>query len=231
MAKAQKVKPKKKTSPQKVKSPKEYLENGRTMQEVESLMNKAALDVFTRYMAEHPEVKGAGFFPLITNRCYKNGAVPFSDVYLKIIDYLLLHDGLNKSQKDILAEINKSFPQGKISPNIWTKPLNKTHLKKIGVRIRGNMREPVSVDGCKTLSDIKRTLFINRPAKDATLQYSGKISFNRDTLNAGKAVYPLTWRNDNYYIQVPIPSTGKRQWIRMDALVALLSNLRVTRID
>ncbi len=198
-------------------------------------MDKAAKvagkEEYERLQKSNPELAGKKIHFLAGNRCLPSADIPFTEVYLKIVDAMLSKGGLDKTQKAITEEIGENFfpNRGKINQNVWTRILEPWAVKNIMVRITGNMAKPVDVTRCATLSEIRRNLKVHQSDGDAVFQYSGKILVNKKMVLVGKASYSIMKRRNADAIEVPIKDgTGKTQWIRMDALLALLSNLKKT---
>lgn len=215
---------------------KAFRETADVLAQVQAAMNKAARQAgkeeYERLRKDNPELAGKKLHLLTGNRCLPSAEIPFTDVYLKIVDNLLYKGGLEKTQTAILEDIEERYfkDKGKISRNVWTRPLEPWAIKNIKVRITGNMDKPADITGCETLSDIRRMLKASQSHGAAILQYSGKITVNKKSVSAGKALYPIMKRREAYAIQVSVDD-GKYQWIRLDALLALLGNLKMTRVD
>lgn len=216
-----------------------YKKIASVMEQIQKQMNAAALkagqDEIAKLLEENPELAAQQFHFVPTNRCLPKAKIPFSSVYLKIIDALLLNDGINKTQKAVNELVEEKYlkeEEGKISPNVWTKPLEPWMVKQIIARVNGNMVKPVDVSKCNTLGEIKNKLKVSQFDGGAVFKYTGKVIINKHTVMVGKASYPLMKRGASYSIQLPIPwdDGGKRQWIRVDALMAFLKNLKEERI-
>lgn len=228
----------KKTSKKPVNQQKAYKDTAEFLKKIQVVMNKAAREAgkqeHQRLLKSNPELVGKKIHFLPDNRCLPSAEIPFTEAYLKILDAMLFTGGSEKTQKEINEEVRKQFfpDKGKISLNIWTKPLEPWAIRNITTRIMSNMTKPVDITGCKTLGEIRRRLKVSQSDGGAVFQYSGKILVNKKVVEVGKASYPIMKRRKAYAIQIPINNDdGKRQWIRLDALLALLKNLKRINLD
>jgi hypothetical protein len=146
----------------------------------------------------------------------------FGSVVPKIVDYMVILGRAKLTQKTILDEVRKNLPNQVIQDNIWSKPLRRKELKKAQERITGNMSPPISVDGCKTLSDIKKKVKASLTVKDAVFTAKVTVAINTDTVVIGKNVYPIQKRKAGgrkyEYPSIRIGTGAKRQWVRVDLL-------------
>ena len=87
------------------------------------------------------------------------------------------------------------------------------------------MPNSISIQGCKSLSDIKKKLKLETQLKEPEQIFNRKITITADSVIIGKKIYPITNRTANKYeypsIRVTL-SNGKRQWLKLDTLRALL---------
>ncbi len=217
---------------------KAYKHTADIMKQVQAEMDKAAKEAgkeaYARLQKDHPELVGKKMHFIAGNRCLTSAEIPFKDVYLKLLDAMLF-GGLDKTQVDIIREVQEKYFQdkGKISANVWNKALEPWAIANINKRVQGNMVRPIDVSKCSTLGEVKKTLKVNNSEGGAVYKYSGQIVVNKYAVMAGKASYPLMKRRKAHSIQVPISwdEEGKRQWIRLDALLSLLENLKKTRVE
>src|SRR5690606_33336899 len=121
---------------------------------------------------ESPELKDEFIFKT-SNKVFKRAAVPFGKVCNLIVDALLFDNGFEKTQKAIIEEINNDLSDGQISPNAWSRKLEPWAFKKVETRIKGQMKNPVDISGCKTLSDVKKVMKAQEPVDVLAYRYTG----------------------------------------------------------
>ena len=171
------------------------------------------------FIGSHPEASKLRY--IHQGHAYENKP-GFGVVVPKIVDYMVLLGRAKLTQKAILDEVRKSLPHQVIQNNIWSKKLRRGELTKLQTRITGSMAHPISIDGCKTLSDIKKKLKASLTVKDAVFTAKVTIAIDADNVVIGKNVYPIQKRKAGKgkyeYPSIRIGTGDKRQWVRVDLL-------------
>ena len=187
--------------------------------ELHAAVTKAGRLAEKEFITSNPEASKLGY--IHQGRAYEKKP-GFGSVVPKIVDYMVLLGRAKLTQKTILHEVRKSLPNQVIQDNIWSRPLRRNELNKAQERITGNMTRPISVDGCKTLSDIKKKLKASLTVKDAAFTAKVAIAIDVSTVVIGKNVYPIQKRKvgkGKYeYPSIRIGTGNKRQWVRVDLL-------------
>ncbi|MDE1152680.1 MAG: hypothetical protein PW788_09100 [Micavibrio sp.] len=188
-------------------------------------INKTVLDRAKYLRESDPSYSEFGIKP--SNRGYiknKNGAG--IKVFEAIADILVSDKAGNKTQVEILKQVQQTFPTIFLQPNIWHRELYAHRLKKIQERINCNLVKPISFNGCKTLSEIKARMRAKQNAQTATQTYTPKIAINKEVVVINDKSFPIERRkaSDPKSASIRVNVLGKRQWIRLDALMAFLSS-------
>ncbi len=209
----------------------DYKKKNDAMKLVAARMNRAAKAEGKKAVEElkkiNPDMADLKMSLIPSNVCLPSAQIPFKDVYLKVVDTLASKEGLTKTQKLILEEIQNTYfsGMGVISPNVWTRKLVHWAVTEAQKRLNANMAKPINILGCTSLSEIRIKMLAHQSYGHAVIQYSGKIVINKHHVVAGKKSFKVIERANSYYIQVQTGG-GKSQWIRLDSLISLLSNLK-----
>jgi hypothetical protein len=187
--------------------------------ELHAAVTKAARLAEKEFISSNPDAAKLRY--VHQGHAYENKP-GFGSVVPKIVDYMVILGRAKLTQKAILDEVRKNLPNQVIQNNIWSMPLKRSVLNKAQERITGNMTRPISVDGCKTLSDIKKKLRASLTVKNAVFTAKVTIAIDADNVVIGKNVYPIQKRQAGKgkyeYPSIRIGTGNKRQWVRVDLL-------------
>lgn len=204
-----------------------YKQMGEQMKEAQLVISRAVKSSMEQWIAEDPARRShLGVKPM--NFVYPKGGPGIFKLAPAVVDALLMPGGLKKTQKAILAEVQQqSFPEFKLSQNIWGKTLDPKVIAKVWKRIEGNTVRPVSIRGCKNLSMIRRCLQAAALPDGEARTVTAKITFTKDRLIVGSKSYEYQSRksgkNEYRFVQLPTSKkvSSKRTWVMVSALANL----------
>lgn len=183
-------------------------------------VNKAAEAAMREWVNADPANRGALGIKAM-NFAYKKGGVGFFKIVPAIVDALVMPRGLDKTQTQILAEIQTDFPQSKLNMNLWNRPLSPSARTKAQSRIDGNMATPISIRDCKTLAEIRKKLMLKAQPKSRAYTFKPTITFTKDKLIVGKKVYSYSKGKPRYVLLPEGSPSTKRCRVNVVALLEL----------
>lgn len=199
-----------------------FREERELRRELEQKIVQAQLTALREAQNHNPAFQRFGLNARV--QLFRKRPAGFTKVIPKIVDVLLWTGRWERTQAEVLEEALSFLPGHSVSANIWTKKLSPSALKRVRERIRGNAPN-VDIKGCTTLSQIKKAITAQK--KNASNDKSAKVSitFAPDSVVINNTVHPICngKSGEHTYSRVRVNVDGKRQWIRVDALQALLS--------
>lgn len=108
-----------------------------------------------KYRADHPEVQGLAMHAAVSVRLRRPKG--FYRVPAAILQHMLIRDGFQRTQEEILEAIRPQFSEFNISKNIWVEEHRNWQLKKLRAMVQ-NHGSIAQVSNCRTLAAFRRAL-------------------------------------------------------------------------
>lgn len=203
----------------------EYKKTSDNKKNFQRLVNQAAAATAAQLSKSRPEFASFAVKPL--NVAYIRGKSKSGKVIQELAKITCEDATGNKTKASLVQAIQPQFPEYSIPANIWSRQLSPALFRKIEDIVQSGLFYKVSIRGCKTLAEVKDKLKASIKMEAAVKTYKPKVAVSRDSVVVNDVVYPVAQRNpkDKTSLAVRVTVAGKkRQWIRLDALVTLLSS-------
>lgn len=200
-----------------------YATKAKHRSEYEKALNKEMAKVAKTLQDENPEFEGFKVKP--NNAVYIPSRKDTGKIITALTQGILLDRTNKKTQAAILRDVQTQFPESTLYSSIWYKPLSAGLWKKVETLIVGNMSNPISIRGCKTLSEVYKKIKANRERDAAIKTFKAEIVISKDAVIVGNKTYTTSYRTSNGHKYPCIRVKGrddKRGWLRVDRLIALL---------
>ncbi len=204
----------------------QYAAEKKHRDELKKAVEKAAQNAYDQYIRHNPEA--------INLKCISNTFIkkrdPLKQIDLKryyeqLLNKILFYSDKLTSMSAITREVNKSFPNTPQGANIWTRELPKFQLNKVATMIRGNKPNlNVRLKGCKTFKDIRQAILNAQTKANDSIRIKAEIVISSDKIIVNQTSYDIqdnSTKSYNYK-RVRVPVKDSRQWLNVEALIALL---------
>lgn len=200
-----------------------YKDVGKKLADAERYAENAAKNAWKEYVSQNPELTNNAGIKVGIN-CFVKRPAGFSKVVPAIAERLMWKGWCERTQLDILKEVKPLFPEQKLLPNIWTKKFTKWERDRVKTLVTSNASKPISLQGCDTLSELKKRISAANKLAGADQVIKATISITKDAVVVNKKEYPIEKiKSEGYeYNRIRITVGAKRQWLRLDTLLAFL---------
>jgi hypothetical protein len=201
----------------------QYAKEAKLRAEVEQKCNEVVRETFNKLAKENPSLAMFGF--IAQNRLYQKRPPGFSKIVPAIADRLSWQGQAHRTQADILADIQAAFPgYPNISANIWARELQSHVLKKIRQQFQSSFYHSVDLKDCKSLAQIKKAVLAADKTANAKHSFRVTVAIATDALVVNDVTYPIINHTSGRYAypSVRVTVDGKRPWVQVAHLIALL---------
>lgn len=208
------------------KQQKKYARRDRDMQDFQKDINKKALAYAKQLAEEDPRYKGLKYKPM--GFAYPQQPKEKAKAVMSLVDLILTDPACKKTQKALVAEVRKQFPRLELHDSIFSQKREKWFIDKVQKHIDGNAKEPFSVEGCKSLSDVRRRLkakSLGQDAKKQPITLKPEVTFtDKAVIVNGQpfAYYPKVAHGKKYKC-IKFMRQGRQHSIRVKSLADLLN--------
>jgi len=194
-----------------------YDDNANKIAEVRKLMDDASKREWEKWKAANPGL-AEKFGYKTQNLCYRRRPSGFSKVIPRIVELMLQNRGesARKTQKEILATIQKELPLLNILPNIWTKPFQRWERDKVQLKVKDVMN--TSITGCKTLSSVRKLIVATLDARSAKRVFKRPVAITENAVLVGKKTYTIEIHSSGKHQYSSIRVGKKRNWLKIELL-------------
>lgn len=213
-----------KRKPTKPKQSPAYLDQSKDMAYIHTRLLKAQKQELERIHNELPKFKKYKAKPQTI--VYKAGQAGASKIVPKLMEHILMKGAGKKTNIEIVREVRPLFPEHNIPDNVMNKPLQRWDVDAIKELMAAKMKEPVNIKGCKTLSQIRKKIKLDKQIAKRVLSYKPVITVNRKSFVINGKAYPIELHETGkyQYLRIRIDVDGKRTPLRLDALLELLDS-------
>lgn len=191
---------------------------------IDKAAEAAAQAELERICSENPNM--GAFTVRVDNKVYPKFQDGFSRVVPAIADRLTWNGWADKTQKEILENVQQALSlSGTISKGVWQYQLSSPLMRRIKHKLSNSSLPTVNLHGCKTLSDVKRAIQAADKQANASQNYKATVSISPDAVVINGTTYPIQMRpvGDYEYPSIRPTVDGKRAWVRVAHLIALLN--------
>lgn len=214
------------TSKAKTSQQKEYADKQKKLGELRKLADSAASEAAKQWLAKNPGYEDLAVRPL--NISYVRNKQGITKAIIEIADRMVSPGHANKTQGEIVNDVQVLYPDINLHPNIWNKVLRSNLMERVHMRVKDKLPKPINLKGCNTLSKIRKKIKVSKDA-DAGKPYTFKptIQISGEAVVINDTSYPLVMREvkGKKYPCIRVPVKGTRCWVRMDAVVATLKKV------
>lgn len=204
---------------------KQYARRKRDIQDLQKEINKKAAAYAKRLVEDDPRYKGLKYKPM--GVAYITAPKEKADAITLLVDVMLEDHACKLTQRAMLAKVQERYPRLELHESIFSQKRAKWFIDKVQKRITGNAKEEFSVEGCRSLSDVRKRL------KAKSLGQSAKkppVTLKPEVIFTGQAVivngHPFTCykkvANSKKYQCIKFMREGRQHSIRVRALADLL---------
>lgn len=183
-------------------------------------VNDAAMKAFKELKALDPELSSYS----LNAQCRPYKRTGNSKVVIELADKITYRINQDKTQSELLNEVQTKYPDKKIYASIWQKTLSTPLLKKIKERVKCNGFQSINLNKCNTLSSIRKQILKANMEKQGS--YKTSITITESHLYFDNKSYKIEAKKSGGYeysiIRVQDPNTNKRVSLRVDALLNAL---------
>lgn len=200
----------------------EYARKRRNLQEYQKALIKA-VRVADKHLQNDPRFKGFGAIPMV--KAYVRNPKGKTKAILRLIDRLIEDKSCSQTNKALLEQVRPEFLDIPLRDNLFSQKLHKAVLKKIQDQINGNMANPVSIEKCKTLSDVRKRFKVAYLGKSKTITLKATFIFSKSAVVINGKPYSFTSKKSkgHAYKMIKFKRDGVTYEIRAKALTKLLS--------
>lgn len=202
-----------------------YAANRNLRAELLNRLSKAKQEILSGFAKDYPiEASGLKLIDNSTVVTANKHKINFKATFLAIMDCLLDRGQSLKTQKDILEKVKFTTGIYELTANLWTRPLRRYTFALLNKRISDEGLK-ISLVNCKTLSDVRKRVQAYFTSLNGELKLKAEIVIagNKMVINGRTYNIARTGSGSTEYRRVRVIVGDKRQWIRVDALEALLS--------
>lgn len=202
-----------------------YATNRDLRTELLKRLSKSKQETFSEFAKEYPiEVLGLKLIDNSTVVTANKHKINYKATYLGIMDCLLDRSQSLKTQKDILEKVKFTTGIHELTANLWTRPLRRYTFALLNKRISDEGLK-ISLVNCKTLSDVRKRVQAYFTSLNGELKLKAEVVIAGNKLVVNGTTYPITSNGSgtSEYKRIRVSVGEKRQWIRLDALEALLA--------
>lgn len=215
------TKPKSKTPAQQ-----DYADKAAKRDALKKVMNDAALEAGRKHLEANPDYNDLAFKP--NNTVYIRRKRGTTKAILEVAKRMMYRDNENRTQTAILQDVQPDFPEITLHNALWSRELPAYLVRKIEPIVNDVLRKPISLRGCKTLSQIRKKAKVSQQKSAGAQSFKPEIIITAEpAIIIGKTHYPVTMRGSGEkqhpYIRVPLLDGEERCWLRADGLEAALA--------
>ncbi|MDP2152816.1 MAG: hypothetical protein Q8J66_04050 [Methylotenera sp.] len=201
-----------------------YATNRDLRAELRSRVSKAQQQALLEFSKEYPVESSQ--LKLIANATVvtaNKNRINYKATYLAIMDCLLDRGQTLKTQKDILERVKFITGIHELTANLWTRTFRSYTFTLLNKRISDEGLK-ISLVNCKTLSDVRKRVQAYFTSLNGELKLKAELVIAGSKLVVNGTTYPITLSGSgtSEYKRIRVNVGDKRQWIRLDALEALL---------
>lgn len=201
-----------------------YADKKAKLTELQKAVNKAAADAGKDWLIRNPDCNDLAVKPMNIAYVRRKGAT--TKVITEIASRMMNPANKDKTQAEILRDIQPQFPEITLHANLWQNELSPGLWRKVEAIVQNGLRKPVSLRGCKTLSKIRKKVQAAQQVAAGARTFKTEITFtNARTVIIGNKSYPIVMRGSEGAeypcIRINVKDKG-RCWLRVDALAAAL---------
>lgn len=198
---------------------KKYASKKEKVAELRKVANQAALKAAKEWVTKNPDYADLKIKP--ANIAYIQRKGETTKALIELAQRMTYPSNRDKTQANILQDVQSMFPGTQLYNSLWQKPLPPSLLRKILPKVNNNLPKPINLQGCKTLSQIRKKVQASQQIATGKRSFKVQITFTNESVIIGKESYPLEMRSSNYCIRITLKN-GKRCWVRVDGLAAVL---------
>ncbi|MBN8521911.1 MAG: hypothetical protein J0L77_08475 [Alphaproteobacteria bacterium] len=200
---------------------KNYALKKEKLDDLRKAANKGSMEAVKAWKALNPDCVDLAVKPL--NFAYIKRKDSTTKAIIAVANAMMRPSNEGKTQAGILKEVQNQFPETPLYDSLWQRQLSPGLLRRIEIIVNDPLPKPISLKGCKTLSQIRKKLDTSREITKGARSFKVKITFTGKTVLIGKKIYNLEKRSSGYFIRV-LDKKGKRRLVNMDGLAAALLN-------
>jgi len=200
----------------------QYARKNRDLQEYQKALIKAVSDK-EKQLQNDPRFKAFGAIPMV--KAYVRNPKGKTKAILRLIDMVIADKSCSQTNKALLEKVRPEFPDLPLRDNLFSQKLHNGVIKQIQNRINSNMATPLSIDKCKTLSDIRKRFKVAHLGKSIAKTLKPTLTFTKELLVVnGKPFKPhMKKAKGNEYACIKFTVKGETHSIRVKALWLLLN--------
>lgn len=158
----------------------EYARKNRDLQEYQKAVNKAAKEAAKLIRDADPRYKDFGAIPMVV--AHVRSPAGKNKALMRLVDLIMEDKTCEKTNTELLAKVQKEFSDTPLSASLWSQKRKGYFIKDIQKRINGNMQNPISVEGCKSLSDVRRRFKVAYLGNSRTITRKATFIFSKDAV-------------------------------------------------
>lgn len=199
----------------------QFVEEAEQRLRLEKELSRIQMAAFQEVLDRNPEFRKFGLDARV--RVFRKRPAGFTQVIPKIVEVLTWTGRSERTQAAVLQEALSKLSGQSVSANIWTRKLSPSSLRRAKEKIRG-LAPHIDIKGCTTLSEIKKAITAQKKASSNDKSAKVCITITSDSVVINNTVLPIFIgkSGEHTYSRVRVNVGNKRQWIRVDALQALL---------
>lgn len=199
----------------------DYAKKRRDLQDYQKAVNKAASDAAKRIRDADKRYKEFGAIPMIIahvrNPAGKNKAL------MRLVDLVIEDRACKKTNTDLLGQVKKEFPAITLNANLWSQKRQGYFIKNVQKRIDANMTAPVAIQGCQSLSDVRKRFKVSSLGKANTITRKVTFIFSPNAVVVNGKPYSFVRKKSKGHAYKIIKF--KRNKITYEVRVKALTNL------
>jgi len=195
-----------------------FAANSKQLEQFNQHMADVVKNGISQFQNQHPDSgKKLGYTYQGHAYVRKPGTHQILSAIMRLVAY---PGGLNKTKKEILDEVKTQLPQHRdsVNYNVWYRKLKPAQWTKMQQVISGNLAKPVSIKGCKTLSDIRNKLIAESAKRAASFTTTVTVTIDVKTVVIGEEIYAISVRKSKGKEYPSIRVGKKRMFINVTAL-------------
>lgn len=199
-----------------------YAKKRRDLQDYQKAVNKAASEAAKRIRETDPRYKEFVVIPMII--AHVRNPIGKNKALMRLLDLVIKDGECQKTNTELLAQVKKEFPTITLNANLWSQKRQGYFIKNVQKRINASMAHPISVQGCRSLSDVRQRFKVAYLGKSKTKSYTATFLISKETVVVNKKPYKLVEKSakERIYKVIKFKKDNKTYEIRAAALLQLL---------
>lgn len=195
---------------------KTYTDHQKTMFKIQEDLNSMVTKAWSEKSRNYPELQE--YKITVNNFLTKKAPQEKHRAFKKLVEHMLYKGGPAKTQVQLIAEVQSSFPTYIINPNIFHSVFTKYQKAYVKTWVDSN-GGGVKVSRCNTLSAVQKKLHAAVIKSSSEVLVSVAIAFTPTEVLVGKDTYTVS--DHNGYPSIRVTLNGKRTFVRVDVLRTL----------